>query len=314
MNPSLASMITKAASMQSYYTIRLLADRARMEDAFRAYAYFRWVDDILDTDSISGPVPNENETRERIVFLERQKLLLEKCIRQEMPKEVNPQEEMLVELVQSDGSPNSGLRDYLRNMMLVMDFDVRRRGRTITQYELNMYTHRLAIAVTENLHYFIGHGDFAPLDETRYLAVCAAHIAHMLRDTYVDSKLGYYNIQREVLKAHQITIEDKESAAYRSWVQERVALARRYFKAGRSYFRRVENLRHRLAGFAYMARFEWVLDTIENDDFVLRRDYKERKSKKTALEMGWSTILSMINFREEKVASATVVTQHNKNV
>ncbi len=314
MNPSLASMITKAASMQSYYTIRLLADRARMEDAFRAYAYFRWVDDILDTDSISGPVPNENETRERIVFLERQKLLLEKCIRQEMPKEVNPQEEMLVELVQSDGSPNSGLRDYLRNMMLVMDFDVRRRGRTITQYELNMYTHRLAIAVTENLHYFIGHGDFAPLDETRYLAVCAAHIAHMLRDTYVDSKLGYYNIPREVLKAHQITIEDKESAAYRSWVQERVALARRYFKAGRSYFRRVENLRHRLAGFAYMARFEWVLDTIENDDFVLRRDYKERKSKKTALEMGWSTILSMINFREEKVASATVVTQHNKNV
>ncbi len=314
MNPSLASVITKAASKQSYFTIKLLADRSRKEDAFRAYAYFRWVDDVLDANSDSGPVPNENETRERITFLERQKSLLEKCIRHETPKEVIPQEEMLVELIQSDGNPNCGLRDYLRNMMLVMDFDVRRRGRLITQYELNMYTHRLAIAVTENLHYFIGNGDFAPHDDTRYLAVCAAHIAHMLRDTYIDSKLGYYNIPREVLKVHQLTLEDKDSAAYRYWVQERVALARRYFKAGRSYFRRVENLRLRLAGLAYMARFEWVLDTIEKDDFVLRKDYHERKNKKTALEMGWSTILSMINFREEEVASASVITQNNGKI
>jgi phytoene/squalene synthetase len=44
----LAPSITKAASKQTYYTIRLLADRARVADAYRAYAYFRWVDDVLD--------------------------------------------------------------------------------------------------------------------------------------------------------------------------------------------------------------------------------------------------------------------------
>jgi hypothetical protein len=44
----LAASITWAASKQTFYTIRFLADRGRVRDAYRAYAYFRWVDDRLD--------------------------------------------------------------------------------------------------------------------------------------------------------------------------------------------------------------------------------------------------------------------------
>jgi len=160
MNPSPASAITKAASKQTYYTIRLLVDRERVDDAYRAYGYFRWVDDILDTDSCSRS--------ERMAFLQRQKKLLENCYCGERPRDVTIQEQMLVELVQRNYDANSGLEVYLRNMMLVMDFDARRRGRLISQIELNEYTHWLASAVTEAMHYFIGHGDFAPRDETRY--------------------------------------------------------------------------------------------------------------------------------------------------
>ena len=54
MTPSLASSITKAASKQTYYTIRFLVDRERVDDAYRAYGYFRWVDDVLDADSRFG--------------------------------------------------------------------------------------------------------------------------------------------------------------------------------------------------------------------------------------------------------------------
>ena len=52
----------------------------------------------------------------------------------------------------------------------------------------------------ECIHYFVGHDDFSPRDETRYLAVAGAHIVHMLRDTFDDMQLGYYNIPREVLE------------------------------------------------------------------------------------------------------------------
>ena len=312
--PSPASAITQAASKQTYYTIRFLVDRARVDDAYRAYAYFRWVDDVLDADAGSGPVPSEVEASGRRSFLDRQKSLLEECFRGEAPRDVNIQENMLVELVQRDGGESSGLRAYLHNMMLVMDFDVRRRGRFISQIELNEYTRWLAIAVTEAVHYFIGNGAFAPRDETRYLAVSAAHIAHMLRDTYDDVRSGYYNIPREVLEANHIGPQDVHSDAYRAWVKSRVQLARDYFGAGRSYFGRVQSSRHRLAGLAYMARFEWVLETIEREGFILRPRYSERKSIGNGLRTGWLALSSIIGLRGVGAPSQPIAPQRQGGV
>ena len=291
-----ASLITKAASKQAFYTIRLLADRERVEDAFRAYAYFRWVDDILDGGSTPGP--------ERIAFLERQQSLLEKSYRGEALADANLQEQMLVELVRHDREKDSGLELYLRNMMQVMDFDARRRGRLISQAELNEYTRWLATAVMEAIHYFIGHDDFAPQDETRYLAVAAAHIAHMLRDTFEDVRIGYHNVPREVLEANHIRLQDVGSQAYRGWVRSRVLLAREYFRASQDYLAQVQNLRCRLACYAYIERFEWLLDTIEKEGYCLRPQYGERKSIRAALWMSWLTIVSMMNLRKTGTPSA----------
>jgi phytoene/squalene synthetase len=284
-----ASSITKAASKQTYYTIRFLVDRERVEDAYRAYGYFRWVDDTLDAESMTGA--------ERGAFIQRQKSLLEKCYRGEILWDVDLQEQMLVDLIQSDHEIDSGLKSYLRNMMQVMEFDTRRRGGLISQVELNEYTRWLATAVTDNLHHFIGHGEFAPRDETRYLAVSAAHITHMLRDTSDDLQAGYYNVPREVLEINRIGVQDVGSDAYRNWVKSRVQLAREDFEAGKGYFARVENPRCRLACYAYIARFEWLLDTIERESYLLRPHYNERKSARTGLWMGWLTLSSMFHVR-----------------
>lgn len=289
MNTTPAPAITKAASKQTYYTIRFLVDRERVDDAYRAYGYFRWVDDVLDADAGSKP--------ERLAFLERQKSLLEECYRGGHPRDVNIQETMLVGLIQHDQEKNSGLQLYLRNMMQVMDFDTRRRGRLISQSELNDYTRWLSCAVMEAIHYFIGHDDFSPQDETRYLAVSGAHITHMLRDTFDDAQIGYYNIPREVLGANGLDPQDAQNGAYRGWVKSRVQLAREYFQAGKGYFARVENSRCRLACFAYIARFEWLLDTIEREGYLLRPQYAERKSFGTGLLMSWLMLSSMVNPR-----------------
>jgi phytoene/squalene synthetase len=289
MNTTIASAITKAASKQTYYTIRFLVDRERVEDAYRAYAYFRWVDDLLDSEAGS-----ESQRRS---FLDRQKCLLETCYQGREPHDPCLQENMLVELIRHDPHPNSGLQIYLQNMMRVMEFDAERRGRLVSAAEMDSYTYWLARAVMEAIHYFIGHDDFSPHDETRYLAVSAAHITHMLRDTFDDMKLGYYNIPGELLEANHIGPQDTCSDAYRTWVKSRISLAREYFKAGRGYFARVRNARCRLACFAYIARFEWLLDTIEKEDYCLRPQYNERKSPRTGLLMSWLTLSSVLHIR-----------------
>jgi phytoene/squalene synthetase len=299
-NSELAASITQVASQQTYYTIRFLVDRGLVSDAYRAYAYFRWVDDILDTEF------GETELSKRSSFLDHQKALLEECYRGELSGNVNPEEQLLVDLIRRDNEKNSGLQTYLRNMMAVMSFDADRRGRVVSQVELNEYTRNLAVAVTENMHYFIGHCCSSPDNEARYLAVTAAHITHMLRDTVDDIQAGYFNIPREVIEINHISPGDYQSDAYRAWVQGRVQLARTYFKAGRNYLNQVDNLRCRLAGFAYTARFEGVLDLIEQDGFLLRAVYPESKVLSAVAQAFGSVFSSLIDLTGEHIMARSV--------
>ena len=274
---SLAKAITRAASRQTFDTIRLLADRGRCADAYRTYAYFRWVDDRLDGDAISGP--------ERQSFVTRQLDLIERCYAGEAPSAVSSEESMLVDLIRHNPERHGLLASYVHNMMAVMTFDAARRGRLITQAELNTYEHHLAVAVTEALHYFIGRGQCAPMSSERYLAVRAAHITHMLRDTYDDIRAGYFNIPVEFVSAYRISPLDVDSPAYLAWVRLRVELARRNFKAGGRYLKQVPCARFRMAVCAYAARFHAVLDRIEGDGFALRADYRACKTLSSGLQM-----------------------------
>jgi phytoene/squalene synthetase len=159
------------------------------------------------------------------------------------------------------------------------------------------------------MHYFIGHCCFSPHDETRYLAVAGAHITHMLRDTFDDVQAGYYNIPREVLESNHIQPQDVQSKAYRDWVKSRVLLARKYFQAGRRYLGRVANPHCRLAGLAYTARFEWLLDTMEQEGYLLRPEYSERKSLRTGLRMGLNVLSSVVSTRSAQPLSQQVISQ-----
>jgi len=153
----LAASITWTASRQTYYTFRFLVDRALVADAYRAYGYFRWLDDRLDAGAMDRP--------DRLAFVLRQEELVDLRQRGRQPPDVSPEEQMLVDLLRPDEPDGSGLRMYISNMMRVMAFDADRRGRVISRAELAEYTLSLATAVTEALHHFIGHGDPWLLDD-----------------------------------------------------------------------------------------------------------------------------------------------------
>lgn len=267
----LAAAITKAASKQTYYTIRYLVDGERVADAYRAYAYFRWLDDTLDQGNASR--------RERLAFVARQQALIAGCYQRSWPGSLLPEERMLVDLIGSHGPAAGGLRAYIDNMMAVMAFDAERRGRIISQDELDSYTRWLAVAVTEALHFFIGHDGYSLQGEARYAAATGAHITHMLRDTLEDIAEGYYNVPAAVLDAADLGPHDITSEPYRAWVQGRVAEARACFATGKAYLAEVENGRCRLAGCSYIARFEGLLDTIEREGYQPRAAYPEHSGR-----------------------------------
>jgi len=262
---SLARAITRRASAQTYLTIRLLVDRGRSDDAYRAYAYFRWVDDVLDAPT--------HDRAARLQFLSRQKQLLEVLLARMTPANLLPEEQMLADVLAGRRDRHAGLRSYVDRMMAVMEFDAGRRGRLISGTELAGYSQLLAGAVMDAIGYFIGHDHVYPEGASRLQAVIGAHIIHMLRDTADDLDAGYYNVPRAVLEAHRLAPSDFHHPAYRRWVRERIDEARRCFGEGKGYLRRVGCLRALVAGLLYCARFEVVLRRIELDAYLLRPAY-----------------------------------------
>src|SRR4051794_27312946 len=170
MTASLATTITKAASSQTFYTIRFLVDRRRVEDAYRAYAYFRWLDDLLDADLPADAQVAAVESEHRRGVLARQQELLERGLDGREPRDVDAHERLLLSLVRRARTDDRGLDAYLRNMMRLMAFDAERRGGLISDAELSQYTRWLAVAVTEAMHHFIGPRRSDPLDLARYRA------------------------------------------------------------------------------------------------------------------------------------------------
>jgi phytoene/squalene synthetase len=293
---ALAQTITKKSSKQTYYTARMMVDRDLVDDFFRAYAYFRWADDVIDIHARSE--------EERISFIERQRAIIEGLYHHEVTNDLAPEERMAADLIRNDRQEGSGLQSFVRNMLAIIEFDAYRRGRLISQEELAWYTNRLGASVTDGILHFVGNGHPYSRNESRYLAATAAHITHLLRDMVRDTSDGFINIPREYLAMHDIHPDDVDSPPYRIWVRERVHHARKYFAEGKIYLNELEVLRAKIVGHWYCARFEAVLDTIERDEYLLRETYDERRRISTWLRIGWMGIYVTIRHFGRRLALA----------
>ena len=111
---TLAEIITRDASIQSYLTIKALVPQEHRDDAFRAYAYYRWVDDLLDGEGLNQA--------QRSDFISSQRRLLSDCLNGHPPRELCAEELLLVDLTQGHLKRDLGLKIYLRDMMDVMAF------------------------------------------------------------------------------------------------------------------------------------------------------------------------------------------------
>jgi len=274
---ALAHKITWAGSKQSYLTAWLLVDRDLVDDCMRAYAYFRWADDVVDI-FYKSPA-------ERIAFIVRQKRIIENLYHGERPADLCRQEEILADLIAHERDSASGLRSFIYNFMAVIEFDARRNGQLVSRLELTTYSDLLATAVMDGIQYFIGNGHPYPITAGRTLAVVGAHLVHMLRDTLEDLPAGLVNIPVEDILGRGIRLDDLESEPFHLWVRDQVARARACLREGKDYIDNLDNLRCKLAGAWYCARFEWFLNVIQRDRYHLKRDYPERHNLAAWAEM-----------------------------
>lgn len=265
----LAKSITRSASKQSYYTAKFMVDMELVNDFYRAYAYFRWVDDIIDETPLS--------LEERTLFILSQRKLIDSLYKNEKTLELSRGEQIISDLIKHDKEKNSKLQSFIRNMFAIVEFDAHRKDELISVEQLEWYSNCLAKSVTDGLQYFIGNGHSYPSAKNQYQAAKAAHIMHLLRDMVTDIENGFINIPREYLVANDLNPTQIDHPAMRLWVKGRVNLARQYFREGNEYLNGLKVLRCKIVGQWYCARFEKVLKKIERDDYLLCNSYNERR-------------------------------------
>ena len=194
---------------------------------------------------------------------------------------------MLADLIQHDRRTDGRLRSFVCNFLSVIEFDAGRKGLLVHEKELDSYSACLGTAVMDGIQYFIGNGHPYPMTPDRCMAVIGAHLTHMLRDMLEDISVGFINIPCEILEAKGIQGKGIDSKEFRDWVCEQVELARYFFREGKEYIDSLDGLRCKLAGYWYCARFERVLDIIEQDGYQLRSEYHERRKLVTWGRMAW---------------------------
>ncbi|TAI47362.1 squalene/phytoene synthase family protein [Flagellimonas allohymeniacidonis] len=285
---TLAKSITKKASKQTYYTARYMVDRNLVDDFFRAYAYFRWVDDMIDETLESQ--------KERISFIKRQKELIDTLYQKKTPNSLNNYEEIIAVLIKHDQKNNSKLQSFIRNMFAIVEFDAYRKWQIITVKQLEWYTHCVAKSTTDGLQYFIGNKHQYPVAKNQYSAAKAAHIVHLLRDTVEDLQNGFINIPKEYIELYGINISQLESPAFRAWVRERTAKAREYFIEGKHYLETLNIFRCKTVGLWYCARFEPILDKIENENYLLKRTYEENGTSSRLFKIARLTLVAPFKY------------------
>ena len=279
---SLAKNITKSSSIQTYYTMLLLADKELVDECYKGYAYFRWVDDQIDIDI--------NSLKTRLSFINRQKRIINDSYKGKKISGLSPEERLITELISSDTDKDSKLKSFIINFFKIIEFDAYRKDKDISEKNLDWYSETLGKAVTDCLQYFIGNKVNYPESKDRCKAAIAAHITHMLRDLREDIVNGYVNIPIEYLKKYKLKLDDINADAFVNFIKDRVTLARKYFKLGKKYIDSLPVLRCKIAGYWYHARFERILNIIERDNYILREDYSRGRSLPNFANLAWLTV------------------------
>ncbi len=279
----IARKITLRGSLQTFITAFLLVDHYRINDFFLSYAYFRWIDDQIDIH-----LPSQDQ---RLLFIQRQADIIERAHLKVQFKDLTLEEGMIVRIINNDGFSESGLKSFVDNMFAIIKFDAYRKGKKISEAELNWYTNTLSKSVTDGIFYFIDNENIAPRNRTNYLLVRGAHIAHLLRDMVDDIREGFINIPTEYLEQNNVDEIDLLSIPIRKWVEKQAILAQNLLVKGKEQIFRQKSLRRKIAGSWYSARFEVVLDAIIRDDFLLRENYPEHRKAYNWLKIAYNSVV-----------------------
>jgi phytoene/squalene synthetase len=227
----------------------------RREILFGAYAYFRWLDDVLDNKDVS--------TEESINILARESFFISSLYENKSPQSKCIEEKYISFVICKDLLDNNGFRVIIDGFMSALSWDIKRKHRIPTQQELDEYSLRLGRSYYQCLVFGL---DFHPSDkcfkDVGEICGVAAHLAHILRDFFFDLSIGYVNISQEDVTKYHIDLSLKNPELRQNlkpWSRDVIFKSTDMFKKGMKSINKIPSFKARLAISLMCTRYFLIL-------------------------------------------------------
>jgi len=263
---AIAKERTKASNPTAYFLVRLFGEKDRRDHSFLIYAYFRWVDDIIDCPRTSY------EEKKR--FMERQgKLLRNLYDGLAYQGDYILEEQFAHYFVAFDREMGFALKDDILGMFSVSMHDLERNGAPTPAKEMDEFIYVESKSFINMIRFFCGEtGGYDGADE--YDEGIGCKLVHLLRDFIEDLDQGCVNISRDDMEKYRINLDNVNNDNFRAWVRDRVELVRERFRRGKRNLSNSRRLRYKIASYLYCAKYEDILTIIEKDNYYLRSEHK----------------------------------------
>lgn len=251
--------VVKSHNWVAFLADRLFFNRRASMHLNLLYGYFRKVDDFIDDEQRS-----EAECRE---FLEHQKRIIRRLYTKGAVKSAHA----IAPVIAYDLSRGCRLKATIFSLFETFLFDAGRRSKLVTSKELKDYSLNLGKAYARMLLHFIQAR--ASDGEAAAFLAHACHQVHILRDFFLDQRLGYVNISKEEIRQYKIRLDSINDTNFQRWLRDRINATEGLFERSKTLLDQDRSLRVKLIGHLYSCRYELLLQQIKAAGFWLEEHY-----------------------------------------
>lgn len=258
----------------TFYLAKFFIGSNKLQYFYYWYAYFRWVDDIADS--------NNQHLMERMTFINSQIELVDVMYSGIQANKINNDgEHFLYELINFDKLNGEKLKESINQMLLCIQNDISRIGNYSHYYQLDDFFNKEVLSYLNTFQFFC-------TTKKTFLTVKtskegnAGKWVHVLRDYIKDKNEKIFNLPIEDFNKYALNPSENfdylKTKAFKNWVYDKLEDAKVKFKEGKIENRKHPSLKYKILVLILCFKYNLYLKEIEKYECELQYDYKISKT------------------------------------
>lgn len=258
----------------TFMLAKIIIPSKRINYFYCWYAYFRWVDNIADSNNIP--------LSERLLFINHQIDLIENIYIKNISIDLLEEEEkFLFFLISFDNENGKIIKEFIIQMLECIEFDIKRVGIYSEAKQLEYFFNLEVLSYLNTFQFFCSSKNkFSKIIKSN--EGNAGKWVHVIRDFIKDINESIFNLPKEDIQKYELNPYNNtdffKTIGFKKWVVDRLQIAKENFKCGKKEVKNHPSLKYKILVIILCAKYELYLNAIVNNNYSLLPNYEIKKS------------------------------------